>query len=225
MLNSKTKNIIALILNAYLFISTVAVIMYGVSTHVLFETEDFFIIKFSYFRYFTNLSNFFAGLCAFTALTFNINNLVEGKDEMPKWIVVCQLISTSAVLLTFVVVLLFLAPINTLEGRGVAGYFEMFEKDMFFFHFFNPMLSTVIFIFFTKKYDYTKLEKLFVLLPFVVYAILYFIMVVCIKKWPDFYYLTYLGYDFLIPVEGLVLGFAIYFLGILIITLQKRVKL
>lgn len=133
-------------------------------------------------RYFTTLSNYLMGLCAFFALFQSWKRPVS--REMTGWFFT----SACAVGLTAVTVLGFLGP-NA--ARSGAGFGSMFEDDMLFFHLLNPLVAAVGAIILPHR----KLSfgfALWGLAPTVIYSGVYAFHVLT-DRWTDFYGFTFGG--------------------------------
>lgn len=143
---------------------------------------------------FTVLSNIYLAVVAAIATIYNI---FHKSSPLPRWLTTLYLSAVSSALITFFTVILYLAPARALSGRN---YFDMLLEPMFFLHFFNPMLSAVVFIFFTDGAKLTLKSRFLALLPFVAYAICYVLFVAILKFWPDFYGLTFNGRYYITPL-------------------------
>ena len=92
-------------------------------------------------------------------------------------------------MLTFLTVLVFVGPTYAANGNN---YFDMYMYDMFFFHFFNPILVFIVFLLFSKGEKLNWKECLFGIIPMVLYAIFYSIVVLS-GTMEDFYGFTFGG--------------------------------
>ena len=143
---------------------------------------------------FTVLSNIYLAVVAAIATIYNI---FHKSSPLPRWLTTLYLSAVSSALITFFTVILYLAPARALSGRN---YFDMLLEPMFFLHFFNPVLSAVIYIFFMDGAKLPLKSRLLALIPFVIYAIIYLVFVVILKICPDFYGLTFGGHYYLTPL-------------------------
>lgn len=100
------------------------------------------------FRFFTEDSNILLGLSSL----FYVFGVVLSKNHIvPSWIKRLRYITTNAVVTTFVVVFLFLAPY---AGVVYHSYFVMFSwPNMLFTHLICPFLSLFSFVYFEKGRD------------------------------------------------------------------------
>lgn len=212
-MSDKTGNKISLIINAYIVISAFIVMIVGVCMGAGEGQVGDSMRGLGYFKAFTIDSNVLMGLIALMGLTFNINNLVSKKIEFPKWMTLTYLTGTTAVALTFVTVVVFLAPMFEIQGDG---YMTMFVDDMFFYHLVNPIMAIVNLIFFLPGDKITGKVKLVGLIPTFIYSIIYTICVAVLKIWSDFYNFTFGGKFVLIPLVLLVMYAATFGLSCLI---------
>ena len=159
-----------------------------------------------FLRAFTPDSNI---LCAIFSLISLICLLVNKDGELPKAVRVLNLMGTVAVTLTFLVVLLFLAPVSAARG---GSYFALFAGNMFHLHFFNPALAVAALIISSTRTDYAAKEIFLGLVPTAVYSVFYVVFVVVLKRWNDFYSFTWGGS----MVASIISFFAVYGVTLLI---------
>lgn len=139
--------------------------------------------RFACLKYFTVQSNLIAAVTAVFMLYFNIEGLVTGHVDVPYWMSVFKLTGATAVMLTFTVVMILLAP--------AVGLKLLMEGGSLYMHLITPLIAALTFIVFecTNTVDWYSL--IFALIPVICYAILYFILVVIVKEekggWNDFY--------------------------------------
>lgn len=135
------------------------------------------------FCMFTVDSNILAGLTMLLCIPYTIDGLRSGYYHLPDWIVVLMHISVTAVSLTFLVSLCILAPVK--------GFVLIFTGSRFFLHGVCPVLSILTFCCFIKSHLVRIKESFLALIPVIVYAAVYLIMVVFIGEekggWNDFY--------------------------------------
>lgn len=148
---------------------------------------------------FTILSNIFLGI---VALVSAITVLKHPKKEFPRTLSIWYLVAASSTMLTFLTVILFLAPMRAMGGKN---YFDMLLEQMFFLHFLNPILGAICYVFFLDTKEKVRFKScLLAILPPVIYSSPYIICVCVIKCWPDFYGLTFGGKYYTIPFVYLV---------------------
>jgi len=138
------------------------------------------------FRFFTNLSNILCALVSLFVIPCNIIAIIKGEDKEAKWIHILKFLSTTAVTVTFLTVVLFLGPTQ--------GYDIMFSGPCLYLHALCPIFAILSFVLFELKNDMKFIESLYGLIPTILYAILYLVMVLITEKWPDFY-----GFKTVIP--------------------------
>lgn len=161
-MNKKDK--ISVIINILIFIFvTIATIfmftgfkfMHGIEP-VLEST------KLGMLKFFTVQSNMFMGL---VALLFALKKILKQKITRLDYIL--NLMSTTAVSLTFVVVFAYLGPIS----KG--GISSMLQNSNLFFHLIVPVLSIINYIFFEKVDKMTFKDSIFGVVPALLYSVYY----------------------------------------------------
>ena len=138
------------------------------------------------FCMFTVDSNILAGLSMLLCLPYTVDGLRSGYYHLPDWVVVLMHIAVTAVSLTFLVSLFILAPVK--------GFALIFSGSRFFLHGVCPILCIVAFCCFINSHLVRFHESLLALIPVVIYAVVYLVMVVFIGEerggWNDFYGFT-----------------------------------
>ena len=165
---------------------------------------------------FTILSNIFLALVALVAIFVGLK---KSSKTLPQSFLTLYLSAASAAMVTCLTVVLFLAPMRAINGKN---YFDMLLEPMFFLHFLNPILSAVTFVLFTSNDKLPKRSKFIATLPIIIYAIPYFLNVVILHTWPDFYGLTFGGHYFLIPVVFTVFWLLSFIIAITLIKLRQK---
>lgn len=188
MKKEKIIKLISLVLDLFVFVSITYVIIKAIFFGYSFGDIVVPPYEFSYFRYFTNLSNIYAGIVALILFSYTIIHFNDDKP-LPKWLSRVALGASTGVALTFLTVLFFLAPTYAAKGNN---YFIMFMDDMLFTHFLNPIVSCIVFIFFTKHEKTNFKEALFGIIPMVIYSCIYSPLVLS-GVWDDFYGFTFGG--------------------------------
>jgi len=165
-----------------------------------------YIIGWGYFKPYTMDSNMFTGLVALIVVAYCLKNIRNEEKQLPWWLMRAYLMGTTCLVLTFLIASLFLAPIQVMNGRN---YFLMFSGDMFFFHFLNPCLATISLTALLRDTGFSFADRFIGMIPTIVYSIVYFVMVVALKWWNDFYHFTFGGKYYLIPgVVAVIYGAA-----------------
>ena len=177
--------------------------------------------KMEMFKFYTIDSNILEGIISFILVIWEIKLLNKKVKVIPNSIYVLKFIATSAITLTFVTTLFFLAP--------QYGLYAMYNNSNLFFHLIVPVLAIISYVFFEKynnKYKYAILG----IIPMFLYSIYYAGMIIINL---DNGGLTF-KYDFygflqgninniyiVIPVIYLVT----YLFALLLIRLNKRTKI
>ena len=175
---SKTKNIISLIINAAIFVTTVFVLFFT----LFFKVDP--LIKHGYetFKFFTTDSNILSAIAALIVLIFQIKILTGKSKEIPRWAMILKYIGTTAVMVTFVVVMTFLGPLYT--------YPFVLRNTMIYTHLFGPLLAFVSFWLFEPYYVIPKRVIHLAVIPTAFYGAVYLTEVLIIGEfdgWDDFY--------------------------------------
>lgn len=173
-----------------------------------------YIIGVGYFKPYTMDSNILASVMALMVVIYTIINRHDDSKPIPRWLLRAYLTGTTCLVLTFIVVAAFLAPTQVVSGRS---YWMIFSGDMFFFHFLNPLLSVITLVFLLKDNQFTKTDRFIGMIPTIIYSIVYFVMVVVLKQWEDFYHFTFGGKYYLAPVV-LVAVYGVAFLTSFVLT-------
>jgi len=143
------------------------------------------------FCMFTVNSNILAAVSMSMGLPYALDGLRRNDYHIPGWVVVFMLAGTTAVTLTFLVSLCILAPVK--------GFVLIFTGSRFLLHAICPLLAIDAFCFFVCDHRIRFVESLLALIPVLIYAGVYYLMVVVIGEnrggWNDFY-----GFATRIPV-------------------------
>jgi len=166
-----------------------------------------YIIGWGYFKPYTMDSNILTGLVALAVVVYHLTNIKNEEKQPPRWLMRAYLMGTTCLILTFLIATFFLAPIQVINGRN---YFIMFSKDMFFFHFLNPLLATFSLVALLRNTRFTLVDRFIGMIPTVLYSAVYFLMVVVFKSWNDFYHFTFDGKYYLIPGVVVIIYGATY---------------
>lgn len=141
---------------------------------------------------FTLLSNIFLSITALVTAIIKMR-----RQNTPPSLDTWYLTAATAGMITFLTVVLFLAPMRAMNGKD---YFDLLLEPMFFLHFLNPVLAAISFMFLLKDHKTTLKSRLIAMLPILIYAIPYILFVVILQIWPDFYGLTFGGKYYLMPL-------------------------
>ena len=174
------------------------------------------------FKYFTFQSNVFMGVVAFIYAWYQLLILLGKKDKLPHVLLVFNHVGTTAVGLTFLVVIMFLAP-----GYG---FYLMYRGANLFFHGIVPVVSMLGFMFIHKECNITFKETIFSVIPSLLYGIVYFIVVASTNGYGDinidFYMFGANGpligaFNFLV-VMGVAYAFGLVLYFIHLLVFKKR---
>ena len=114
-------------------------------------------------KYYTILSNLFAGLTSFVVL---ILLLMNGADsQLPVWTAVLKFASALSVFITFLTTAAFLGP--------TMGYRAMFAGELLFLHGIGPCLAVLSFFCFSKMPRLSFGTTFLAVIPTVLYAVYY----------------------------------------------------
>ena len=205
---NKKNYIYSILLNLIIVISTIIIVCDGVTSGAGEGQVGIYLRGAAYFIPYTVDSNVLCALSSLVMIIFCVRGLIDKKNIIPKWASVFKLAGAASLSLTFLVVVLFLGPIQVIQGRS---YFTMFVGEMFFFHLLNPIIAAYSFMFIEKSNKLDKKDNIIALIPTIIYALVYMMMVIVLKKWIDFYYFTLGGRYYLLPVVLLAIFSTIYF--------------
>lgn len=175
----KRKVTASLILNALIVLTTI-----GVVISYFFGNDGKYHIPPSFrFCLFTTDSNLLCMLTSAIMCFFEIRFLRSGKP-IPDLALILKFVGTTAVALTFTIVITFLGPLM--------GFMEMvFGGTSIYMHFFGPIFAFVSFCFFETKCILSKKMLIPAVVPALIYGVIYLIMVVLVGAdnggWIDFY--------------------------------------
>lgn len=158
----------SIIYNTFIFILVVfSIVSMLIGFHFMTPNAPLSAANLSMFRFYTVDSNVLAGIVSLLMV------IVESKKkEIPNWLMVLKLISTSAITLTMIVTICFLSP---QYGRN---FYILFMNSNLFMHLIIPVLCIRSFVKVEKSNIPFKTSFLG-LLPMVFYAIYY-----CIQAFP-----------------------------------------
>ena len=158
--------IASFILNILTFLLVIVgvIVMATVRISALGETNI------SVFKFFTFQSNVFMGAVAFIYALFQLLILLNKRDKLPHVLLVFNHVGTTAVSLTFLVVVFFLGP--------VYGYHLMYRGANLFFHGIAPVAAMIGYMFIHKECQINFKDTFFAILPPFLYGTVYLINVV-----------------------------------------------
>ena len=158
---------IVVILNVILIVLMSIGLFMMFSKHAQRNPEAFIERGFRNFRYFTVLSNVYSGL---TAIVYLVLLICRSKAKDSTLMSILKLTSSSAVGVTFTVILFFLGP---LYGHG-----RMYTNANLIFHLLMPVLAMIEFVVFPafeseKENDFSLKKCLYAGIPVVLYGMAY----------------------------------------------------
>ena len=141
------------------------------------------------FCMFTVNSNILVAIGMALVVPYTIDGLRKSYYHLPNWLVIFLQAGVTSVTLTFLVSLLILSPVK--------GFRLIFTGSRFFLHGVGPLLSFAAFCFFITDHYITRGECLLAMIPELLYACVYFTLVVLVGEarggWNDFYgFVTYI---------------------------------
>ena len=185
--------IASFILNILTFLLVIVgvIVMATVRISALGETNI------SVFKFFTFQSNVFMGAVAFIYALFQLLILLNKRDKLPHVLLVFNHVATSAVSLTFLVVVFFLG--------AIYGYNSMYTGANLFFHGLVPLLAMIKFMFFDKECEIKFSDTVFAIIPPFLYGLVYLSIVIATNGYGD------VNIDFyMFGANGLPLGIVTY---------------
>lgn len=213
------KIICLLIISVFIVINVVCCCIWDIYFGPIINPSASDLYGFNFIRPFTNDSNIFIGIVSLLVSMYCIKILKNEKNEIPRWLNILYLAANTCLVLTFLTVVVFLAPKEVLEGRS---YFNMFAREGVFFHFLNPVLSTICIIGLLNKYKYSFIEKLLCVTPMLIYAIVYLLNVVVFHTWRDFYGFTFGGQYQYIPIVMIIFLVITFLISFTVATIHNH---
>ena len=213
------KNIISIILNLIVVISTTIFVYLGVTGGAGEGQLGLGMVGIGYFKAYTIDSNILGAISSILVIISNILVLKYNNNKLSYYSELIQYSASICLTLTFLVVTFFLAPSEVINGRS---YFIMFSKDMFFFHLLNPILVSISFLILNNKNSFKFKEAIISTIPTIIYSIIYIVMVVIINKWEDFYNFTFGGRYMFIPIVLISIFTIIYVISKVYINIHNK---
>lgn len=156
------KNNVSFIINIIIFLlliiglvlETFELVMRGEGLHLLIRR----------FKFFTELSNIFAGITSFVYAYYLFNS--KKKNPIPNVLKILKLISTGSVIVTFLTVIFYLIPVSG------ANWKFLVVGSQFIFHIIIPILCFITYTF----YEDNKVDNKYILynlIPITAYGLFY----------------------------------------------------
>lgn len=185
--------------------SLICVLVYlGVTDQVLRDPDP--LIKevgWKTYHMFTILSNMLMALAAAMCIPFAVDGMRYRNYHLPRWYVNLMYAGTTGVAITFIIALTVLTP--------AAGFYRvMLFSNNILLHLTCPVLSILLFVFINSDHKVRVIDSIIAIMPAVVYALLYLILVFAVGEdaggWRD-HYQIYRVTEYL-PIPVLLLLFA-----------------
>ena len=193
---------------SYTIAFTINVIVFALAIYCLISLIKSAINGNNRFIYFTNISNLIVGLMSLINGIYLIISIFKDRNCVPNTFSLIKIIAISMTTLTFFTVLFVIGPID--------GYQKNYSGRNFITHLIIPILSLFSFLFFEEKLQIKWHYSLLILVPLILYSIIYVINVVALTTWPDIYQINKQGLWYLFLLAFLVadfgLGQGLYFL-------------
>ncbi|MBR6951173.1 MAG: hypothetical protein IKH56_05535 [Oscillospiraceae bacterium] len=207
-LNALIINNIRCILAIIVCVCICGMVFFAVVYHLLKEpTELIREVGWQSFHLFTILSNLVMAVVAGMCVPFAIDGLRYHNYHLPRWYVAVLFMATCGITITFVVA-------GTVLSSAVGFYRVMLYKHNVIIHTICPILSILLFIFLNCDHTVKFRSSFIAVIPLMVYAVLYTLMVFVIGEdaggWRDHYQVYRVVEHLPIPVV-LVLVFVIGF--------------
>ena len=119
------------------------------------------------FTMYTELSNIFNGAVCLLVGLWQLGCIFTGR-ELPLWLKRLKFISTSCLAMTFLTVVIILAPMYE-DGNG--WYIMLFTGSMLYHHFLNPVVAMVSFLLFEREPRLPLASVPLALVPTIVYGV------------------------------------------------------
>ena len=129
------------------------------------------------FKYFTFQSNVYMAVVAIIYAYYQLQMWLGKKENIPHVLNVFYHVGVTAVGLTFLVVIIFLAP--------TYGFIKMYQYANLFFHALAPAFAMANYMFFNKECRIRVKDTPFAITPCLLYGIVYFIVVVSNNAYGD----------------------------------------
>ena len=214
MMKNNKLFIVSFIINIITFL----LVLVGVVLMITIRVSALGTTDITVFKYFTFQSNVFMGVVAFIYAWYQLLILLNKRDKLPHVLLVFNHVGVTAVGLTFLIVIFFLAP-----GYG---FDKMYQYANLFFHGIVPVVAMINFMFIEKECKIRFVDTLFSIIPSLLYGIVYFIVVAATNGYGDikidFYMFGANGpvigaFNFLAVMSiAYIFGLIIYFVHLLV---------
>ena len=189
-----TRSKIALVSGILMIICTLVVI-----AHAL---EDYTGEEESNLHYFTVQSNILAAIGAAFMIPYAVEGIRKKRFALPHWLVLFQYAGASCVAITLVTAMTIILPTQGL--MAVQGM-------NFWLHLITPLCTVVLFLCVETGVCLERRDVFIALIPYWIYMVIYFINVVLVGRWTDFYMTMAFWPAWVSVVLMLALGTAVAF--------------
>ena len=194
----KKRSIIALCSGILELIFVFFALMMGFNKiSIIYDTSVF-----QSYRYFTMISNTMAALSITFVIPFAVEGIRNNRFILPRWVSVLLFISTNSISIVLILVISLLRYTSPDEVFGNGGVYA---------HFVCPVLVLILFFQIEGGHQYKRRERILACLPFCLYLVVYYIMVVVVGKenggWDDIYHVTGYISSFLSITIGTVVAY------------------
>jgi hypothetical protein len=209
----------ALYLNATILLCELVALVFSILHHGV-----------SLFLYYTQICNLFALVGSSLYLIYT------RKGKAPKWLRLVRYTNVVTLTITFLVVVVFLAPLICMRevfangqpfgvGVWIAAKEMFFGGSVFFHHIVCPILTFVSFVYFEEGEEITKQESLYALIPTVAYAaVLILLNVLRVVEGPYPFLMVYEQGALLSCAWALVIFALAYLLGAVVWRMVRKKK-
>ncbi len=177
---------------------------------------------------FTTQSNVVSGVVAIIIIVFDILILLKKRNELPQWLKIIKMVTTTGVTLTFLVVVFYLGFVAISEGHS---YFILFRNTNLFFHFLTPVSAIISFTLFEGRNDIKFKYTFLNMIHMIGYSIFYSINVFThlnndgsVNRKYDWYYFV-LGENWTFILVALGMLIVTYGIGLGLWWINRKVDL
>ncbi len=211
-------NIVDLVFNALVIIFTIGSVAYY---WFKVGTGNMQVVGSTCFRFFTIDSNILCAITCAIMLVFNIRRLKDNNLVTPQWAVIAKFLGMNSVMVTFLVVVVGLTPMNVfMNGKPL---FDLYTENSFFLHFLCPVMAFISVVIFEKWDNFDKKYMWLELCAVIVYGLVYFPLVLT-GVWPDFYGFTAGGRWYLMWIAPVGIGAITIGIGYLTFFLKDKAR-
>lgn len=207
-IKKSTKRNLFILFNSIIVISTLVITIIDIIHGTNGGQNNLVVQGWDYFMPFTVKINILMAVASFVALVKLFRHKKNTRKKLySQRFTDFYFVSTVSLNLVAATVLLFLAPVQFINGENGLS---MFSGDMLFFHLINPILAVCSLAYLFDGVKISKVAKFFCYVPTIIYSTIYGIHVVVLHDWIDFYNFTFDGNYFWTTVFAVACGIAIY---------------